>query len=167
MQNQVGLRKASLQTKLVEVMEFQVSYFKSWKRILWKCCTHSASKFGKLSSGHRTGKSQFSFQSQRRAMPKSVQTTEQLYSSHTLAKCWIRQCNWTELNSGYICENVFCLRLAFESGHSNRRPSQREWVSSNLLRAWVEEKAEVGSICSLPVCLLELSPLKSLQTIHS
>ena len=34
-----------------------------------------ASKFGKLSSGHRTGKSQFSFQSQRKAMPKNTQTT--------------------------------------------------------------------------------------------
>ena len=31
-----------------------------------------ASKFGKLSSGHRTGKGQFSFQSQRRATPKNV-----------------------------------------------------------------------------------------------
>ena len=30
------------------------------------------SKFGKLSSGHRTGKGQFSFQSQRKAVPKSV-----------------------------------------------------------------------------------------------
>ena len=29
-----------------------------------------ASKFGKLSSGHRTGKGQFSFQSLRKAMPK-------------------------------------------------------------------------------------------------
>ena len=37
-------------------------------------------------SGHRTGKGQFSFQSQRRAMPKNVQTTAQLHSSHTLAK---------------------------------------------------------------------------------
>ena len=45
-------------------MEFQVSYFKSWKMMLWKCyCTQYASKFGKLSSGHRTGKGQFSFQS--------------------------------------------------------------------------------------------------------
>ena len=43
-------------------------------------------KFGKLSSGHRTGKGQFSFQSQRQAMPKNVQTTTQLHSSHTLAK---------------------------------------------------------------------------------
>ena len=48
-------------TKLVEVMEFQLNYFKSWKMTLWKCCTQYASKFGKLSSGHRTGKGQFSF----------------------------------------------------------------------------------------------------------
>ena len=34
--------------------------------MLWKCCTQYASTFGKLSSGHRTGKSQFSFQAQGR-----------------------------------------------------------------------------------------------------
>ena len=45
-----------------------------------------ASKFGKLSSGHRTGKGQFSFQCQRNAMPKNAQTTAQLHSSHTLVK---------------------------------------------------------------------------------
>ena len=44
------------------------------------------SKFGKLSSGHRTGKGQFSFQSQRKAMPKNAQTTTQLHSSHTPVK---------------------------------------------------------------------------------
>ena len=43
-------------------------------------------KFEKLSSGHRTGKGQFSFQSQRKAMPKNDQTTTQLHSSHTLVK---------------------------------------------------------------------------------
>ena len=42
---------------------------------IWKVC-----------SGHRTGKGQFSFQSQRQAMPKNVQTTAQLHSSHILAK---------------------------------------------------------------------------------
>ena len=41
------------------------------------------SKFGKLSSGHRIGKGQFSFQSQRKGMPKNSQTTAQ---SHTLSK---------------------------------------------------------------------------------
>ena len=36
----------------------------------WKYCTQYASKFEKLSSGHRTGKGQFPFQSQRKAMSK-------------------------------------------------------------------------------------------------
>ena len=72
--------------KLVEVMGFQLSCFKSWKMMLWKCCTQYASKLGKLSSGHRTGKGQFLFQSQRKAMPKNAQTTAQLHSSHTLVK---------------------------------------------------------------------------------
>ena len=53
------------------------------KRREAKSCTQDASKFGKLSSGHRTGKGQFSLQSQRKAMPKNVQTTAQLHSSHT------------------------------------------------------------------------------------
>ena len=37
-------------------------------------------------TGHRTGKGQFSFQSQRKAMPKNAQTTTQLHSSHTTVK---------------------------------------------------------------------------------
>ena len=40
----------------------------------------------KTQHGHRTGKDQFSFQSQRKAMPKNAQTTTQLHSSHTLVK---------------------------------------------------------------------------------
>ena len=54
--------------------------------MLLKCCTQYANKFEKLSSGHRTGKGQFSFQSQRRIMPKNVQTTAQLHSFHMLAR---------------------------------------------------------------------------------
>ena len=33
--------------------------FQIWKMMLWKCSTQYASKFGKLSSGHRTGKGVF------------------------------------------------------------------------------------------------------------
>ena len=39
--------------------EFQLSYSKSWKMRLWKCCTQYASKFGKLSSGHNWKRSVF------------------------------------------------------------------------------------------------------------
>ena len=38
--------------------------------MLLKCCTQYVSKFGKLSSGHRTGKGEFSFQSQRKGNAK-------------------------------------------------------------------------------------------------
>jgi len=38
------------------------------------------------SSGHRAEKGQFSFQSQRKAMPKNIHTTAQLHSFHMLAK---------------------------------------------------------------------------------
>ena len=44
---------------LVEVMEFQLSYFKSLMMLLLRCCTQYVSKFEKLSSGHRTGKGVF------------------------------------------------------------------------------------------------------------
>ena len=54
--------------------------------MLWDCYTQYAIKFGKLSSGHKTGKDEFSFQSQRKAMPKNVQITAQLHSFHTLGK---------------------------------------------------------------------------------
>ena len=46
------------------------------KQMLLKCCTQYARKFGKLSSGHRTGKVQFSSQSQKKTMPKNVQTSK-------------------------------------------------------------------------------------------
>ena len=63
-----------------------VELFQILKDDAVKCCTQYASKFGKLSSGHRTGKGQFSFRSQRKTMPKNAQTTAQLHSSHTLLK---------------------------------------------------------------------------------
>ena len=63
-----------------------VELFQILKDDARKCCAQYASKFGKLSSGHRTGKGQFSFQSQRKAMSKNAQTTTQLHSSHMLAK---------------------------------------------------------------------------------
>ena len=54
--------------------------------MLRKGYTQYVTKFGKLGSGHRTGEGQFSFKSQRKAMPKNVQTTAQLLSFHMLAK---------------------------------------------------------------------------------
>ena len=48
-------------------------------RVLHSICQ----QIEKLSSGRRTGKGLFSFQSLRKAMPKNAQTTAQLHSSYT------------------------------------------------------------------------------------
>ena len=63
-----------------------VELFQILKNEAVKVLYSITSKSGKLSSGHRTGKGQFSFQSQRKAIPKNAQTTAQLHSSHTLVK---------------------------------------------------------------------------------
>ena len=54
--------------------------------MLFKFCSQYVSKFGKLTSGHRTRKGQFSFQSQRKAMLKNVPTITQLCSFHILVR---------------------------------------------------------------------------------
>ena len=70
--------------------------------MLLKCCTQYVSKFGKPSSGHRTGKGQFSIQFQRKAKPKNVQITLQLHSFHMLARLCLKSFKlgfssmWTE-----------------------------------------------------------------------
>ena len=51
-------------------------------KVLYSVCQ----QIWKTQHGHRTGKGQFSFQSQRKAMPKNAQTTAQLHSSHMLVK---------------------------------------------------------------------------------
>ena len=66
--------------------EIPVELFQFLKDDVVKVLHSNASTFGKLSSGHRTGKGQFSFQSQRKAMARNAQSTTQLHSSHTLAK---------------------------------------------------------------------------------
>ena len=63
-----------------------VELFQILKNEAVKVLYSITSKSGKLSSGHRTGKGQFSFQSQRKAIPKNAQTTAQLHSSHMLVK---------------------------------------------------------------------------------
>ena len=63
-----------------------VELFQILKDDAVKVLHSNANKFGKLSRGHRTGKGQFSFQSQRKAMPKNAQTIAPLHSSHRLVR---------------------------------------------------------------------------------
>ena len=49
----------SITTKIVEVMELQLNYFKSSKMMLLKCYIQYVSNFGKLSRDYRNGNINF------------------------------------------------------------------------------------------------------------
>ena len=66
--------------------EIPVELFKILRGDAMKVLHSICQEIGKLSNGHRTGKDQFSFQSQRKEMPKNAQTTVQLHSSHMRVK---------------------------------------------------------------------------------
>ena len=84
--------------------------------MLWKCCTQYASKFGKLSSGHRTGKGLFSFQSLRKVIPKNAQTTAQLHSSHMLVMLTILQARLQQ----YVNRELPDVQAGFRKGRGTR-----------------------------------------------
>ena len=116
-------------------MEFQLSYFKSWKMMLWKCCTQYASKFGKLSSGHMTGKGEFLFHSQRKAIPKNAQTTTQLHSSHMLVK-------WCSKFSKPGFSNMWTMNFQIFAGFRKGRGSRNQVANIHCIikKARVPEK---------------------------
>ena len=58
-----------------------VELFQVLKGDAVKCCIQYANKLGKLSNSYSTGKGHLTFKSQRKAMPKNVQTTIQFHLS--------------------------------------------------------------------------------------
>ena len=103
--------------------------------MLWKCFTQYASKSGKLSSGHRTRKDQFSFQFQRKVMPKNVQTTTQLHSSHMLVMLKILQAILQQYVNWELPDPV---QTGFRKGRGTRdQIANIHWI---IERARVPEK---------------------------
>ena len=100
--------------------------------LLLKCCTQYASTFGKLSSDHRTGKGKFSFQSQKKSMPKNVQTTAQLHSSHMLAK-WCAKFSEPGFNSMWTV-NFQMFKLDLEKAEELEIKLPKSIVSSKSKR---------------------------------
>ena len=86
--------------------------------MLWKYCTQYANKFRKLSNGHRTGKGQFLFQSQRKAMPENVQTTtSECQRTDALELCcWRRllRIPWTARTSNQSILKEICPEYSLE-----------------------------------------------------
>ena len=116
--------------------------------LLWKCCTQYVSKFGKLSSGHRTGKGQFSFQSQRKAMPKTVQTNAQLHSSHvSKAMLKILQARFQQ----YMNQNFQMFKLGLEKA---KEPEIKLPTSAGSLK-----KQENSRKTAMSASLTMLKPL--------
>ena len=114
--------------------------------MLWKCCTQNASKFAKLSRGHRTGKGQFSFQYQRKAMPKNVQTTAQLHSSHTVAK-WCSKFSRLGFKSMWT-ENFQMFKLDLEKAEEPEiklTTSARSWKKQESSR-----KTSISALLTMP-----------------
>ena len=144
----------------------------------WRCCTQYARKSGKLSSGHRTGKGQFSFQSERRAMLKNIHTPTQLHSFHMLTK----QCSkfskpgfnsmWTEKFQMFKLDLEKAEEPEFKfptsAGSSKKQESSRKtsisalltmpnpltvWITINCGKFWKRWKYQATSPASWETCM--------------
>ena len=98
--------------------------------MLWNSCAQYASKFGKLSSGHRTGKGQFSFQSQRKTISKNVQ------SESEVAQLFPTLCNSMDCSPpGSSIHEIFQVRVL-------------DWVAISFSRgsSWPRDQTRVSGI---------------------
>ena len=84
--------------------------------MLWKCCTLYVSIFGKLSSGHRTGKGQFSFQSQSNAKECSNYCTIALMSHTSKVMLKILQARLQQ----YVNCELHDVQAGFRKGRGTR-----------------------------------------------
>ena len=114
------------------------------------------SKFRKLSSGHRTGKGQFSSQSQRKAMPKNAQTTSQLHSYTSKVMLKILQGRLQQ----YVNHKLPDVQAGFRKGKATRDQI------ANIY--WIIEKEESSRKTSTSALLSTPKPLcGSQQTLEN
>ena len=119
----------------------------------WKRFTQYANKFGKVSSGH-TGKGKFSSQSQRKAMPKNVQTTLQLHSSQ---RHYFANKGLSSQGYGFSCGHVWMWELDCEEGWAPKNWCFELWCWRRLLRVpWTARRSNQS-------ILKEISPGISLE----
>ena len=141
--------------------------------VLSKCCTQNVSKSGRLSSGHRTGKDQFSFQFPRKAVLKIAQIIRQLHSSPMLARSCLKSCmlgfsitwikNFQTSNLGLekAEESEIKLLTSVESSKKQEIPKKHllllHWMHNSLKlcvsQQTVESSSKEGNT-RLPYCLL-------------
>ena len=102
----------------------------------------SATKCLCFNSGHRTGKGQFSFQSQRKSMPKNAQTIAQLHSSHAskvmpkILQSRLQQymnCELSDIQAGFRKGREPEIKLPTSTESSKKQESSRKTSASALL----------------------------------
>ena len=124
--------------------------------MLWKCCTQYASKFGKLSSGHRTGKGQFSFQFQSgNAKECSNYHTIALISYASKVLFNILQASLQQ----YMNQNFQIFKAGFRKSRGTR-----DKIANNH---WVIVKQENSRKTSTSISLTTLKPLTVRSTTNS
>ena len=119
----------------------------SSRKLEENCCSQYVSRFQTLSSGQRTGKGQFSFQSQRRAISKNVQTTIQLYEVTEWVKigkgvqhgCVLSPCLFN-LYAEYIKQNARLDELQAGMKTSGRNINNLRYAYDTTLIAKSEEE---------------------------
>ena len=125
------------------------TWLSDWTELNW---TKYASKFGQPSSGHRTGKGQFSFQSQRKAMPKNVQIAIQFHSFHMLARLCSKSFK-LGISSTYVNRELPDVQAGFRKGRGIRdQITNIFWITrefqKNLLLLYIT-KLQKSKYCSI------------------
>ena len=130
-------------------MEFQLSYFKSWKMMLWKCYPPYACKFGKLSSGHGTGKGQFFIPIPKKGNAKQCSNycTIALISHTSKVILKILQARLQQ----YMNHELLYVQAGFRKGRGTRDQS------ANI--CWIIEKQESSRKTSISALLTMPKPL--------
>ena len=116
--------------------------------ILMNLGIQNAKKFGKLSNGHRNGKSQFSFQSQRKAMPKNVQTIAQLDSFSHASKVVLRILQ-ARLQQ-YMNRELSGVQAGFRKGRGTRdQIANICWIIKKARELEIE-KTSISALLTMP-----------------
>ena len=121
---------------------------------LWKCCTQYASKFGKLSSGRRTGRGQFSFQTQERYYQKCSNYCTVVLISH-VSKVMLKILQ--DRLQQYMNRELSDVQAGFRKGRRTRDQI------ANIL--WIMKKEENSRKISISALLTMPKPLTLWITI--
>ena len=122
----------------------------------WRGCTQYTSKFGKLSSGHRTGKGQFSFQSPKKGNVKECSNyrTIALISHTSKVMLKIIQARRQQ----YVNHALPDVQTGFRKGRGTRDQI------ANI--RWIMEKQESSRKTSISALLTMPTPLTMWITIN-